>query len=99
MACSIPQSEQFSPSQTLDGGFLLQKNYKSDKIKVIFIWEVKSELSARSWALGPHTISVVVWGGAGNLCGVNQGAAPTITTVKHLYSMLSKPSLTSSQPG
>lgn len=25
MACSIPQSEQFSPSQTLDGGFLLQK--------------------------------------------------------------------------
>lgn len=47
MACSIPQSEQFSPSQTLDGGFLLQKNYKSDKIKVIFIWEVKSELSVR----------------------------------------------------
>lgn len=35
---------------------------------------------AGPWA---HTISVVVWGGAGNLCGVNQGAAPTITTVKH----------------
>lgn len=55
MACSIPQSEQFSPSQTLDRGFLLQrKNYKSDKIKVIFIWVVKSELPARNWALGPH---------------------------------------------
>jgi hypothetical protein len=44
-----------------------------------------------SWA---HTVSVVVWGGAGNLCGVNQGIATTITTVKHLYSMLSKSSLT-----
>lgn len=99
MACSIPQSEQFSPSQTLDGGFLLQKkNYKSDKIKVIFIWEVKSELPARSWALGPHHFCCSL-GGAGNLCGVNRGAAPTITTVKHLYSMMSKPSLTSSQPG
>lgn len=52
MACSIPQSEQFSSSQTLDRGFLLQKNYKSDKIKVIFIWEVKSELPARNWAFG-----------------------------------------------
>lgn len=51
--------------------------------------------------IGPwaHMVSVVVWGGAGNLCGVNQGTAPTITTVKHLYSMMSKPSLTRSQPG
>lgn len=62
MACSIPQSEQFSSSQTLDGGFLLKKkkrkkNYKSDKIKVIFIWELKSGLPARNWALGLHHFS------------------------------------------
>lgn len=50
--------------------------------------------------IGPwaHTISVVAWGGAGNLwCEPRH--CPTIATVKHLYSMLSKPSLTPSQPG
>lgn len=54
MACSIPQSEQFSYSQTLDRGFLLQKKYKSNKIKAIFIWEAESELPPRKWALGLH---------------------------------------------
>lgn len=53
MACSIPQSEQFSYSQTLDRGFLLQKNTnKRDKIKAIFIWEAESELPTGNWALG-----------------------------------------------
>lgn len=52
-ACSIPQSEQFSHSQTLDRGFLLQKiQYKSDKIKAIFTGEVESELPTGNWALG-----------------------------------------------
>lgn len=87
-----------APVRLWTGVFCCKKNYKSDKIKVIFIWEVKSELPARSWALGPHHFCCSL-GGAGNLCGVNRGAAPTITTVKHLYLMLSKPSLTSSQPG
>lgn len=49
--------------------------------------------------IGPlayYTISVVVWGGAGNLWGVNQGTTLTITThsqVSVLLSMLPKPSL------
>jgi hypothetical protein len=88
------------PSQTLDRGFLLQKiQNKNDKIKVICIWEVESELPTGILALGLHHFC----------CSLGQCKRPVWceprlyhhphSKASALHSMLPEPSLTPSQPG
>uniref|UniRef100_A0A8C0XB14 Uncharacterized protein n=1 Tax=Castor canadensis TaxID=51338 RepID=A0A8C0XB14_CASCN len=82
------------------GGFLLQKiQNKNDKIKVICIWEVESELPTGILALGLHHFC----------CSLGQCKRPVWceprlyhhphSKASALHSMLPEPSLTPSQPG
>lgn len=80
------------------GGFCCKKYKTRDKIKVIFIWEVESELPTGNWALGHFYCS---WGSAGDLCGCKpRHYAIPYSKVSALHSMLLKPSLLPpTQPG
>lgn len=93
-ACSISQSEQLSYQSDSGQGVSVAKKYKSDKIKVIFFWEVESELPTGIGPLGLRHFYCSVGQCRGPVWGVNQGiTTDSYSKASALHSMLPKPSL------